>query len=219
MKIRNNYKFIINSFIIIFLITLAVYLFVDLKLSQNDLQLSLIWIYTILFTVLLILIFIILIIVYFIRILLKKKNCYGRLIRIAGVIVVIMIISSVIITKEHNRYYHIINSNWELNLPRNYEEIYYKDSGPSFNGDGERYSIFQYENLDEINNSIEWQEKNSSIEINMISVLRKLEVPEKYYPDFKINFKCYHYEREDNSKIYIILDTNLNKIYTVENIF
>ena len=65
MKIRNNYKFIINSFIIIFLTTLAVYLFVDLKLSQNDLQLSLIWIYTTVFTVSLILIFIILIIIIF----------------------------------------------------------------------------------------------------------------------------------------------------------
>ncbi|MBX9138401.1 MULTISPECIES: hypothetical protein [unclassified Clostridium] len=219
MKIRNNYKFIINSFIIIFLTTLAVYLFVDLKLSQNDLQLSLIWIYTTLFTVSLILIFIILIIIYFMRILLKKKNCYGRLIRRAGVIVVIMIISSVIITKEHNRYHHIINSNWELNLPTNYEEIYYKDSGPSFNGDGERYSIFQYENLDEINNLIEWQEKNSSIEINMISVLRRLEVPEEYYPDFKTNFKYYYSIKEDNSKIHMILDSNLNKTYTVEEIF
>ena len=180
MKIRNNYKFIINSFIIIFLTTLAVYLFVDLKLSQNDLQLSLIWIYTTLFTVSLILIFIILIIIYFIRILLKKKNCYGRLIRRAGVIVVIMIISSVIITKEHNRYHHIINSNWELNLPTNYEEIYYKDSGPSFNGDGERYSIFQYENLDEINSLLEWENKNDYVEFRIKEILDNLEITKEY---------------------------------------
>lgn len=219
MRKRKNNLFIINSFIIIILTTIVVYLYVDFKLSQNDLKLSLVWIYTILFTVLFILIFIILLIIYLARVFFKKKKCYGKLVSVVAVITVIMIISSLIITKEHNRYHHIINSNWELNLPRNYEEIYYKDSGPSFNGDGERYSIFQYENLDEINNAIEWKDKNSSIEINIVSVLRGLEVSEEYYPDFKTNFKYYYYMKEDNSKIYIILDTNLNKVYTVEDIF
>ncbi len=177
------------------------------------------WINTVLFTTLIIMIFTVLFIIFLIRILFKKKNCYSKLVGIVGVITVIMIISSIIITKEQNRYYNIINMNWNLDLPRNCEEIYYKDDGKSFNGDGERYSIFKYENLDEIINTIEWQEKNSSIGINMISILRKLEIAEKYYPDFKINFKCYHYEQEDNSKIYVILDTNLNKIYIVEDIF
>ena len=177
------------------------------------------WISTILFTILITIVFIVFIIISFIRMLLKKKNCYWRVIGIIGIITVIMLISSVIITKEQNLYYHAINMNWNLNLPRNYEEIYYKDSGPSFNGDGERYSIFKYENLEEVNYLIDWQDKNNSIEINMISILRKLEVPEEYYPNYNSNFKYYYYMKEDNSKIYMILDINLNKIYIVEDIF
>ena len=84
-----------------------------------------------------------------------KKNCYGKVVRIIGVVLVILIISSTMITKERNRYFHIINENCQLSLPRNYKEIYYKESGSSFLGDGERYSIFQYKNLNEINKSIE----------------------------------------------------------------
>lgn len=114
---------------------------------------------------------------------------------------------------------YCINVNWNLDLPRNYEEIYYKDSGPSFNGDGERYSIFRYKNLEEINVAVDWKEKNSSIETNVVNILRKLKVPEEYYPNYNSNCKYYYYIEEDNSKIYMILDINLNKIYIVEDIF
>lgn len=212
-------KVYLNIFIIGILSLFAVYLFVEYKLSKDDLQLLSVWISTILFTILITIVFIVFIIISFIRMLLKKKNCYWRVIGIIGIITVIMLISSVIITKEQNLYYHDINMNWNLNLPRNYEEIYYKDSGPSFNGDGERYSIFKYENLEEVNYLIDWQDKNNSIEINMISILRKLEVPEEYYPNYNSNFKYYYYMKEDNSKIYMILDINLNKFYIVEDIF
>ena len=212
-------KVYLNIFIIGILSLFVVYLFVEYKLSKDDLQLLSVWISTILFTILITIVFIVFIIISFIRMLLKKKNCYWRVIGIIGIITVIMLMSSVIITKEQNLYYHAINMNWNLNLPRNYEEIYYKDSGPSFNGDSERYSIFKYENLEEVNYLIDWQDKNNSIEINMISILRKLEVPEEYYPNNNSNFKYYYYMKEDNSKIYMILDINLNKIYIVEDIF
>ena len=219
-KRKNNKKFILSIFITLFLSVFAIHLFVEFKLSKNDFRLLSIWINTILFTALITFVFIVFIIISFIRMILKKKNCYWRVVGIIGIITVIMLISSVIITKEKNLYYHAINMNWNLNLPRNYEEIYYKDSGPSFNGDGERYSIFKYENLEEINDLIDWQDKNNSIEISMVSILRKLKVPEEYYPNYNnSNFKYYYYMKEDNSKIYMILDINLNKVYIVEDIF
>lgn len=135
-KRKNNKKFILSIFITLFLSVFAIHLFVEFKLSKNDFRLLSIWINTILFTALITFVFIVFIIISFIRMILKKKNCYWRVVGIIGIITVIMLISSVIITKEKNLYYHAINMNWNLNLPRNYEEIYYKDSGPSFNGDG-----------------------------------------------------------------------------------
>ena len=196
-KRKNNKKFILSIFITLFLSVFAIHLFVEFKLSKNDFRLLSIWINTILFTALITFVFIVFIIISFIRMILKKKNCYWRVVGIIGIITVIMLISSVIITKEKNLYYHAINMNWNLNLPRNYEEIYYKDSGPSFNGDGERYSIFKYENLEEINDLIDWQDKNNSIEISMVSILRKLKVPEEYYPNY------------NNSNFYYIWSYNI----------
>ena len=216
---RFKSKLYLNIFIVGILSLFLVYLFVEYKLSKDSLQLFSVWINTILFTAAITFIFIIFIIISFIRILLKKKKCYWRIVSIIGIITFVMLIASVIITKEQNHYYHCINVNWNLDLPRNYEEIYYKDSGPSFNGDGERYSVFEYENLEEIKDAIEWQDKNSSIEIKMVSILRKLKVPEEYYPNYNSNCKYYYYIEEDNSKIYMILDINLNKIYIVEDIF
>lgn len=217
---RFKSKVYLNIFIVGILSLFAVYLFVEYKLSKDSSQLFSVWINTILFTAAITFIFIISIIISFIRILLKKKNCYLRLIvSIIGIITVIMLMVSIIITKERNRYFHVININWNLDLPRNYEEIYYKDSGPSFNGDGERYSIFKYENLEEINDAVDWKEKNSSIETNVLNILRKLKVPEEYYPNNNSNCKYYYYIEEDNFKIYMILDINLNKIYIVEDIF
>lgn len=217
MKLKG--KVYLNIFIIGILSLFEVYLFVEYKLSKDSLKLLSVWINAILFTALITFIFIVFIIISFIRILLKKKKCYWRLVSIIGIFTVIMFITAVIITKEQNRYYHCINVNWNLDLPRNYEEIYYKDSGSSFNGDGERYSIFRYENLEEINDALDWKEKNSSVETNIANILRRLKVPEEYYPNYNSNCKYYHCVEEDNSNIYMILDINLNKIYIVEDIF
>lgn len=217
MKLKG--KVYLNIFIIGILSLFEVYLFVEYKLSKDSLKLLSVWINTIVFTALITFIFIVFIIISFIRILLKKKKCYWRLVSIIGIFTVIMFITAVIITKEQNRYYHCINVNWNLDLPRNYEEIYYKDSGSSFNGDGERYSIFRYENLEEINDALDWKEKNSSVETNIANILRRLKVPEEYYPNYNSSCKYYHCIEEDNSNIYMILDINLNKIYIVEDIF
>ena len=127
MKLKG--KVYLNIFIIGILSLFAVYLFVEYKLSKDSLELLSVWINTMLFTILITFIFIVFIIISFIRILLKKKKCYWRLVSIIGIFTVIMFITAVIITKEQNRYYHCINVNWNLDLPRNYEEIYYKDNG------------------------------------------------------------------------------------------
>lgn len=102
-------------------------------------------------------------------------------------------------------------------MPREYEEIYHTDSGASFHGDGQRYSIFEYKSLDEINSLLEWKHKNDNIKPFIMSILRKLEVPKEYYPDFNDDFSYYYEVQEDKSEIYIILNSSLKKVYIVEN--
>ncbi len=218
MRKISNKKFISNILIISSISILIVYLFVEFKLSQNELELFMVGFNTMLLAGFMVLILITFIIIFLIRLILRKKNCFGRVLSVISAITVTTILSTAIIIKEHNRYYHIININWKINLPREYEEIYYTDSGPSFHGDGKRYSIFQYESLDEINNILDWKTRNDNIEQPIINILEKLEVPKEYYPNFNDEFKYYYNIEEDRSQIYIILNSNLKKVYIVENI-
>ena len=60
-----------------------------------------------------------------------------------------------------------MNRNWHLNLPETDVEIYVKNSGASFTGDGIRYHILQYdeESADIILKSFDWEagELNSEL--------------------------------------------------------
>lgn len=218
MKNINNKKFALLSLIVTFLSILIVDLSIKLILSKNDLALSMIKINTMLLTALMVLVSIIWIIIFVVRLSLKKKNCFGRTLSIISTITIILTLSTALLIKEDNRYYHIINRNWEINLPREYEETYYKNSGESFLGDGERYSVFKYKTLSEINNVLEWKNKDNNTEQHVSEILKNLEVSKEYYPDFNDNFKYYHKTKEDNSRIYIILNSSLQKVYIVEHI-
>lgn len=219
MKKIDNIKFVLNLLIISFISILLVYLFVTFKLSEDEATLFIIRFSTMILTALMILTFIIFAIIFLIRLIFKKKDCYSRYLIILGVITLILALSTVIMIKEQNRYYHILNINWKLNLPRQYEDIYYKDSGASFHGDGARYSVFQYNTLEEINNTIELNSKNDTMEPAITKILENLKVSKDYYPDFNNDFKYYYKVKEDNSQLYILIDSTLKKAYIVENIF
>lgn len=217
MRKSSNKKFISNILIISSMSILIVYLFVEFKLSQNELALFIVGFNTMLLSGFMVLIFIVFLIIFIVRLVLKKKKCFVRSLSIIGAITITTILSTAIMVKEHNRYYHIINSNWKINLPREYDEIYHTNSGASFHGDGERYSIFQYENLDEINSLLEWENKNDYVEFRIKEILDNLEIPKEYSPDFNNDFRYYYEMREDRSEIYIILDSDLKGIYIIEN--
>ena len=216
---NKNRKFILSLLIISFLSILIVKLFVEFILSKNDLLLFNIRFNTMLLTGFMILTCIIFILIFIFRIGLKKKNCFGRVLSVIIIITLILTISTIIMIKEENRYYHIINMNWNINLPREYKEIFYIDSGESFLGDGKRYSVFQYNTLDEINSTIEWKDKVDYIENYVVDILEELEVSKEYYPDFNSDFKYYYKMDEDKSKIYIILNRDLKEVYIVESFF
>ncbi len=217
MRKSSNKNFISNILIISLISILIVYLFVEFKLSQNELALFIVGFNTMLLSGFMVLIFIVFLIIFIVRLVKKKKKCFVRSLSIIGAITITTILSTAIMVKEHNRYYHIINSNWNINLPREYEEIYHTDSGPSFHGDGERYAIFQYENLDEINSLLEWENKNDYVEPRIKEILDNLEVSKEYYPDFNNDFRYYYKIKEDRSEIYIILNSKLKKVYIIEH--
>lgn len=63
-----------------------------------------------------------------------------------------IIVSGVMYWNYSKDYNHVIKENWKISIPSDsdYSEVYSKDAGSSFNGDGVRYHVFTYENEEPI---------------------------------------------------------------------
>jgi len=89
----------------------------------------------------------------------------------------------------------VIYENWHVRLPEGGKEIYYTDSGANFHGDGQRYSVYKYDNEETISNAFEWKnKKDKNIEEEIKEVLQYLKeenvkIPEKYKIDFNKKYK------------------------------
>ena len=89
----------------------------------------------------------------------------------------------------------VIYENWHVSLPEGGKEIYYTDSGANFHGDGQRYSVYKYDNEETISNAFEWKnKKDKNIEEEIKEVLQylkeeKVKIPEKYKIDFNKKYK------------------------------
>ena len=120
----------------------------------------------------------------------------------------------------------VIYENWHVRLPEGGKEIYYTDSGANFHGDGQRYSVYKYDNEETISNAFEWKnKKDKNIEEEIKEVLQYLKeenvkIPEKYKIDFNKKYKYRtKIDDHDDSKLYLIYIIDEKRIYIVENIY
>lgn len=115
--------------------------------------------------------------------------------------------------------------NWKISIPYMslYREIYHKDSGPSFLGDGTRYHIFSYKNEKYIEKMFDWEQEEKATEYEssysefMKKELDRIEVPEKEQPEYS---KCkYWYDNDPNDnrdEIVICWIEDENRLYVTE---
>ena len=115
-----------------------------------------------------------------------------------------------------------VKANWGIWLPRGFKEIYSTDSGPSFFGDGERYHVFYYrkglkeKDLNKLNPN-----RNASLETDVEKIIKSLQVPDNYRPDFTEEYYWYYQDDKDDprDKLYIIYFVRYNKMYIVEEFY
>lgn len=140
------------------------------------------------------------------------------------VIALLLIIASMPIWNMIFSYSSVLETNWGISIPykSKYKEIYQKDSGASFNGDGIRYHIFSYEYEDYIDLMFAWdQTENKTIFYSTYSEaanewLKEIDVPEEYYPNYD-NCSFKYESQKDNSELIILWDNESNKLYIVES--
>lgn len=119
------------------------------------------------------------------------------------------------------RYADCMNRNWHLNLPETDVEIYVKDSGASFTGDGIRYHILQYdeESADIILKSFDWEagELDSELADKMEEWLDSISVPLEDRPK-QNEWKHTTLLRKEYNRDHLIMffDEDTNQLYVVE---
>lgn len=119
------------------------------------------------------------------------------------------------------RYADCMNRNWHLNLPETDVEIYVKNSGVSFTGDGIRYHILQYdeESADIILKSFDWEagELDSELADKMEEWLDSISVPLEDRPK-QNEWKHTTLLRKEYNRDHLIMffDEDTNQLYVVE---
>lgn len=112
--------------------------------------------------------------------------------------------------------------NWEISMPYMsfYREIYHKDSGPSFLGDGTRYHVFSYKKEKYIEEAFDWEFKEKETKYNdsysefINEQLDDIGVLEKDRPEYS---KCnYWYKNYSGNEIVICWNKDENKLYVIE---
>ena len=131
--------------------------------------------------------------------------------------------------KEMTDYTNIIRLNRWIEIPKEakYQEIYSKDSWESFHWDGIRYHVYSYEDEEEIESMIDWQNLHSEDVViptvfydsymeAIINWLNELEINDEYVPLITDFESVYYEKKEDNSEI-IIIKSKKKILYVIES--
>lgn len=112
--------------------------------------------------------------------------------------------------------------NWDLELPKNLHEVYHKDTGSSFHGDGTFYTIYQINNTDSIESLVDWSDVSSPTRLTdsyddfATQCLDELNIPS----DERINLEqCqYYYQvKDDGSELLLVYNLETDYLYIIEN--
>lgn len=129
-----------------------------------------------------------------------------------SIIVILCLFLILILGACSSDYNKVIETNWEIPLPKSYEELYSIDSGASFHGDGYRYHVFSYKEELKQNEIAKFSsEKNVNVEKEVENILISLKVSKESRPDFSEEY--YWYKKNDNND----LRNNLYLIYFIQD--
>jgi hypothetical protein len=135
------------------------------------------------------------------------------------IILIILSIGGYVLVNKYGAMY-IVNINWKTQF-NVHCKILYSYTTPTYNSDGIRYEVLQYNKNKIIIDDMDWiAEKNADFEIRMIHVMESVkndynEIFNEYYPNF-ISYK-YINKTYKNNDLYAVFDVLENKIYILED--
>ena len=119
-------------------------------------------------------------------------------------------------------YVKVVLMNWKLELPSGGKETYSAHDEASFNGDGVRYHVIEYDASAEIAHlaGFDGEERETifseTLEAAAESWLDELNVPREQRPDYSACDWLYR-RQADNSELIIYRSAEKNTLYIIEN--
>ena len=150
----------------------------------------------------------------------KKSKILIFLILLILIVAVVINIGKALIPSYEEMY----KGSWGFSFPSNlkYAEIYEKDTGSSFHGDGYRYHVYTYEVEDGIAEMVEWHNTEGHTKYfpsyyeAVENWLTEIKAEKEQYPIYE-NANYYYQWREDNSELILIWNSQEKKIYILES--
>jgi hypothetical protein len=106
--------------------------------------------------------------------------------------------------------------NWDIRIPDDYEEVFHT-SNKSFQGEGERYTIYRVSQ-----NSTFFTDYEDIYDIEIVmfvhDVISRLDVPAELLPDIKAFDAWKKVERHDGSTLVILYHSERQRLYFVQDI-
>lgn len=141
-----------------------------------------------------------------------------------SIFIIAAITGSVCLWKHLSDYSTVLNANWGFGLlsRSHYTEVYSKDTGASFHGDGIRYHVFSYKEDGPIKEMLDWKDAEgktifrSSYKEAVTEWLDRIDVPADEIPN---DSECLYWygSQKDNSEIIVIWDPSKNRVYIAES--
>ena len=146
----------------------------------------------------------------------KKKKIIGIMLLLATV----LLAGYLHLSGNDMSYNTALKANWGITLPYGGEEIYVKKiPEESFNGDGERFRVFRYDETPVFDNEIVLSD-------NVANESRLLEIVDNMNPDFEpdLNSESNNYfhmtgDTDARDKLWLIYDEDNRLLYVVEDFY
>ncbi|HAX72369.1 MAG TPA: hypothetical protein DCY20_02465, partial [Firmicutes bacterium] len=130
----------------------------------------------------------------------KKRRRFRNLIFCS-----VILILGMSIFKAADDYRSILIQRWNITLSSQSVELYEKSNPATTEAQGLQYHIFEYQSKDSLKSSFSWTyQKNTSLEKSITTVLKSLNIPTRYYPNFEHTYGYIIKSKSNHSKIYMI---------------
>lgn len=137
-------------------------------------------------------------------------------------LILIVFICLFLKTFQHYSYILELKAHWNINVPIVYKIIYTADSGPSFNGDGARYTILHFKNTKKIEKMFKWENSISDKDIkrfkNGLESINNID--NEMIIDFNNTGNLYYIIVGDDqvSTLFLIYNKSEKRLYYLEDI-